>query len=462
MDRRLVPLLLVVPLVAGCLGANTTTDDGVGPPDEDGPPAPSEILVEDHDHADPHAHAGSWNFRERSWLPLAPPGETARIHALDRSGDHLFVDGGMTLGDASEAGFDIVDVSDPGHPQVVASWSHEDHRGADRSIAVGPDGDWVFLASEGATDETGSSGVFVVDVSDPSSPTLATFHPFPGTGVHTIDAGIVDGDLHVFALAGGVSILRLESTPAGTELVRVGRYVAPGAGSIAEGSSAGTQERANEVVRTVYGHDMDFRIDEETGQPLLYVAYAYQGLHILDLTTPSAPQPISRWTPGGTGSPWYVHSVQTAQIDGTRVTVVGSEVFENRHETTPAPIWILDTSDLSAPEEVGVWTNPSGAGAHSLLLSTHFFRIDDGTVHLAHYHGGVWSIDISTPEARRDPTATGYHMTARDNGWRPPAGCCGNWNLAGMPMVFDVEVVDGTVWAADWFSGLYGLEPPTR
>lgn len=458
MDRRIVPLLLVVPLVAGCLGpASPNEQETVD--DETLPVSPADVLVEDHDHGDPGLHAGSWNFEELSWRPLAETGETARIHALDTWGDYLFVDGGMTLGGSSEAGFHVVDVSDPEHPAVVASWSHEDHRGADRSIAVTPDGNWVFLASEGDTNETGSSAVFVVDVSDKTEPELATVRPFPYTGSHTVDAGIVDGDVYAFALAGGVSILRLESTPQGHELVEVGRYVAPGAEAIADGSSAGPQERTTEIVRTVYGHDMDFRIDEATGQPLLYVAYAYQGLHILDLSTPSAPEEISRWRPGGAGAPWYVHSVQTAHVDGQRVTVVGSEVFENRHETTPAPLWVLDTSDLSSPKEVGTWTNPSDAGSHSLLLSTHFFRIDDGTVHLAHYHGGVWSIDISTPDARSDPTATGYHMTTRDNGWRPPQGCCGNWNLEGMPMVFDVEVNDGTVWAADWFSGLYGLEP---
>lgn len=461
MRSTVVLVLFLASVLAGCISlGDTDLQEGPSPdPEASGFVDP---IVDAHDHRDPAAHRHAWNMELRSWMPMADDDETALVHALAEWEDHLFVDAGLGLGSVDgPAGFRILDVSDPGDPQVVSHWEHPDYRGGDRSIDVTGDGNWVVLGSEAPAEEPSSAGVFLVDVSDKSDPKLVDFFPLESGGAHTVEAAIIDGDVYAFGLNWGVNVLRLEDTPQGQRLVQVGKYVAPGAGEIVAGSPAGPQERTTELVRQVYGHDMTLVHDGQAGFPVLYVAYAYQGLHILDLSEPSAPQRIAKWVPTGPGAPYYVHGVETTFIDGERVTVVGSEVFENRNVDVPSPVWILDTTDLARPDHVGTWTNPGGHGSRNLLLSAHFFELADGRVYLSHYHGGVWVLDISTPEARAAPAAVGYYMPVENNGYRPPEDCCGAFDLAGIPMTFDVTVVDGTVWAADWFTGLHGVELTT-
>ncbi len=453
------PLVLAVLLrgasMAGCLGDETTEE----PPADDEPADAAsafEAMVargEDHDHANPTQHDVAYRTSLVDHLGLVDQGQPSGTHALALAGDTLFA--ASTL--RGDHGFYAIDVSDPSQMEVLGEWHDATAVGGDRAIDAIEEGDWVVLGTEG--DVTAEeSGVHLLDTSDPSDIQSVTFLPLEG-GAHTVDILTVDGTTYVFALNYGVQILQIAESPAGVQLVKVGHwtYAGPEITDVPDYENPGNYPSWG--LRSVYAHDMTPVVDPERG-PLLYVAYAYQGLQVLDISQPSAPQLITRWTPGGEASPWYTHSVDAAWIDDRRVIVVGSEVFEERHLETPSPVWILDGTDLEAPELVSTWTNPAGAGSDNLLYSAHFFRIDDGHVHLSHYHGGVWVLDISTQAKQAEPEVAGAYLPNADTGYRPDTECCLGFNLAGIPVTMDA-VGDGNVtYAADIQTGVYALETP--
>ncbi|HUR68299.1 MAG TPA: hypothetical protein VM370_03565, partial [Candidatus Thermoplasmatota archaeon] len=83
---------------------------------------------------------------------------------------------------------------------------------------------------------------------------------------------------------------------------------------------------------------------------------------------------------------------------------------------------------------------------------------------LAYYHGGAWSLDLSTPSA---PKVQGLFVPGETNGWKPQPtethavsdSMCGVFHLDDAPMVFDVETVEGAVYVADLPTGVYALKP---
>jgi hypothetical protein len=459
--KRSVTLLLALGLVtlafAGCIGDEATTDDEPGADADDEPSTnASEALAamtasgDSHDHANPSQHDIAYNSELLDHLPLVDEGPSG-THALALTNDTLFA--ASTL--RGENGFYAIDVSDPADMEVVGEWHDERAKGGDRAVSVGDDGRWVVLGTEGDVDEE-ESGVRLFDVSDPSSIEEAAFLPLEG-GAHTVDIMTIDGTTYVFALNYGVQILEVVDSPAGAELAKVGHWAYAGP----EMTDAPDYENPGDYsawgLRAAYAHDMKPVMDPDEG-PLLYVAYAYQGMQILDLSEPSAPEPIARWTPPGDASPWYTHTVDAATIHGKRVIVVGSEVFEDRHFDTPSPIWILDGSNITDPKLEATWTNPAETGSQNLLFSAHFLRIDEGYIHLSHYHGGSWVLDISTPDRQADPRVAGAYLPSQDTGYTPDTECCLGFNLAGIPVTMDA-VGDGDVtYAADIQTGVYAIQ----
>ncbi|MGQ0536077.1 MAG: LVIVD repeat-containing protein [Methanobacteriota archaeon] len=447
---RALPLVAILAL-AGCLA-----------PGSDPPPIAAPFvdpIVERHDHLDPAEHNLSWNMELLHWDPLAPQGAVSGAHAVDLRGEHLFV----ALQD-EPLGFAILSLADPARPSLVSTFDDERATGGDRNIAVSEDGDWVFLANEGTVvavpGVTGVSdperaGIRIVDVSDKAAPRFVNFVPVGVGGVHTIYSKDIGGATYVFGLSNGVNIYRLVDDPVAEKTLQlVAKYVTATPNQLARLPDPTPQENVVYARRVVGAHDMTVVEDEELGRVLMYVAYSYDGFKIVDITDPADPQELASWVPDGPGAPYYVHSAEVTWIDGRRIVVVGSEVFENRNFAVPSPIWVLDASDVAAPREVGEWHNPGEHGSASILHSAHFYRIEDAKVYMAHYHAGVWVIDIADPAA---PRHVGYYLPHNDNGYRPEANCCNGLDHAGIPDTFDIEVRDGIAYAADLHSGLYAL-----
>lgn len=445
-------------LVSGCFGG-----------DEDSDPAPSPptpfVFVDpmnstrDHDHRDFAAHELALNMTLVGHHPLTEQeGEAAKSHSID------VCERWAVLGreDPGSYGVDIVDISDPANLTWVGQYRDVKAAPADRDVAWSADCNYVFMANQGSTAD--SSGIRVINARDKTKPTFESLYPGPtgttglptGTSLlsfHTVYALKVGSVQYVYGLNYGVHILALEPDPNGKMILTPkGRYITADAEQLMlvnQGQPDPTSTR-----RAIYGHDMT--VYQEGGRVILYVAYAYDGLRIVDITDPTRPAELTHWAPNETpGAPHYVHSVKSyARSDGKRITILGSETFEDRNLRTPSPLWVLDTTSLQDLKLLATWTNPGQHGADHLLFSLHFYEVEKEKLWLTHYHGGVWVLNLTQPDRL---SIDGYYMPHEDTGYVPPDDCCMGWKFAGIPMTFDIKVVNGVGFAADFSTGLYAL-----
>jgi hypothetical protein len=464
MHSVLTAAVLVAMVFAGCAASTDQSSSG-------SPAAPANLDVADpipvgpeHDHRDPEQHRFARNatlvtMDDLQRFGLGQQGIVG-AHVLDLCGDMLAV--GVNAGETSDGqqGFHLYDVANKTF-QYLSYYEAPTAVGGDRTIAFSQDCKTVFLGYEGGT----RPGVAGVDVSDPMKPVERGFWADPEKfGSHTVSTGTIGGKQYVFSLALGVNIL---SYADGTFTLE-GKYLTADQLAALDavrlvGADGDTQAAQTYALRSVYGHDMTFFQDAVTNKPLLFVAYAYEGLKVVDLTVPSAPVTIARWMPpADTAHKHYTHSVEVARSpDGQLLIVVGAETFETENQGIASPVWILDgTAAVVAPPltvdptHLGTWRNPGGAPAGNLGRSAHFFRLENGFLYLSHYHGGIWAIDLRTLAAQSNPVAFGYIMPLAAHPIPVPDSCCIGFDLGAAPMVFDVEVQNGRVFGADIIQGV--------
>ncbi len=465
--------LLFIASLAGCSDGNTPPpiDDPMKGYTDPTNPVPPEM--DGHDHGDPLPHLFAANATLTGWDDLRRFGwddETVvGAHAVAISGDLLAV--GVNAGetDRGQQGFHLYDIAG-GNLTHLSFYEAPLPVSGDRTIAFSDDGRTVFLGYEGGVFRP---GVAAIDISDQFHPREVAFWDDPQRfGSHTVSAGVIDGAQYVFSLAMGVNILRFDRGAPGqdAEFVFVGKYLTAdqlafidALGLIDAESGQPTARAQTFARRSLYGHDMTFYDDPDTHLPLLMVAYAYEGLKILDMSVPSSPVLISRWMPpADTEHKHYTHSVEAErQSNGQLLMVVGSETFEPENQGIASPIWILDATQAVTgvplqvePVHLSTWRNPGGTAAGNLGLSVHFFRLEQGLLYLSHYHAGVWAIDLRDVTKQSNPAAFGYIMPIPPNATAAPEDCCIGFDLDGAPMVFDVAVQDGVVYAADIIQGV--------
>lgn len=451
-------LLMIGVALAGCLGGDDSGDGGDGSPPVGDPCVADPIGwtpdgVAEHDHKDRSHHAAPCNLT-RVWHSSMTEqfGQFAGAHAMDLHEESNLLVVSVEWGDQGR-GFDLYDVTDPESLAKVGEYRNEQASGGDRNVAFSEDGQYVFMANEaGGQAAATSAGVRVVDVSDPANPEDALFYNIAPSGVHTVTAFTVDGVQYVAALNFGVHILRVTEDPLGDlRMVTVGRFATATPQQIAAHPEPGPTP----FQRDIYGHDTWVTEDPITGQTLLYFAYSYEGVRVLDVSTPSAPTIVASWVPQDEYAPHYIHDVRAfVNADDRRIMVVEAETFEDRHIDVASPLWIVDVTDFDNPVELFRWTNPGGHGSDNLGLSTHFFRFLGEHLVLSHYHGGVWILDLADPE---NVTVDAYYMPVAETGYDAAVSPL-QWNLDMIPMTFDVEVdARGYVYAADLSTGLYSL-----
>jgi hypothetical protein len=220
------------------------------------------------------------------------PGMFAEIGGVDtpyRSSD-LAVENGWAYLSAGSSGLQIVDVSDPTTPVLVADvpmqWAG----------AVDVAGDYVYVDIA-----WGQSGLLIVDVSDPAFPSpLGEWSPEGSIGASCI---LVDGSLGYFGVSDGLVFADLTDPTAPATLGKL---------------------QTTASVSDVFPHD-----------GLIYAALGANGLVIVDATDPAAPVAV--------GSATFSESVR-------RVTVAGDRAYL---ATTLDRILVVDVSDPSDPQYLG-------------------------------------------------------------------------------------------------------------
>lgn len=482
--RPWAALLLLLPL-AGCLSSG---DDAADP---GGPGSRAEVrggaidfeavaanigqpIVMEHDHNDALLHTGSHN--------LELVGYSALGVTLGENGFANFVlfdepDGRTTAFIASDgddrAGFVIADVTDPASMKVLGSAWFEGNNVQEVRVT----GDGAYLAvNVQATPDPGyvsvppgasdcGACILLYDVRDRAAPVLVSALPVELLGTHNMEFHTLGGQETLFYVGqplgvadpdvpgNRVGIARLERLPfgQGAHLVPVGSFMHPT-----------TQDGGRS-----FPHDVTVAEHPLTGQTLAYVSHWDGGVRVFDVASPAGgPLEVGANTERAPSSALAIHwtfQEPRARADGRVIAWSAPEIGSLDDGT--GVIRSYDVSDPTRPTQLGTWELPgddlsiSGAGG-AYILSPHTAMPDQdtGLLAVAHYHAGVWVLDVSDPA---QPRALGYYLPhgdpdapyAGDIWWKKP-----NFDPTGyLPNAYMARWHDGLLWASERGTGLYAL-----
>ncbi|HUR68976.1 MAG TPA: hypothetical protein VM370_06990, partial [Candidatus Thermoplasmatota archaeon] len=383
MQRAL--LLGLILFAAGCIGAPGTSDPA-DPGASVALPFPDPMAA-DHDHQDVTIHGASYRFEETWHHALAGSAtHSSGAHALDARAGYLFA--AVYGGEAdAEGGFFVFDIADPLHPVEVGRFRFPGALGGDRSLEATEDGNWVVLGTE-PVDCAGhvnpvAPGLHLIDVRDKTDPKPAFY--LPNTGVHSVTVHRIAGEDYVFALMPQQNIVHIVKEPV---------------------------PRLEPVGQVSIAHDSMVMDDPALGVPLLYAANGGAGFVISDVSDPANPKQLAEWNIPDRGDRYYIHTGAVQTIGGRRIAVVTSEDWEDY----PSALWVLDATDLGLVQMLANWSAPGEHAADGLRYSMHNPRFLGDDLILAYYHGGAWSLDLSTPSA---PKVQGLFVPGETNGWKP-------------------------------------------
>ncbi|MEA3190836.1 MAG: hypothetical protein QOD77_1418 [Thermoplasmata archaeon] len=292
----------------------------------------------------------------------------------------------------------------------------------------------------------------LVDLADPSNPTVADFYEYPGgRNVHSISATTIDGIRYVATSGLGAVPCTVPSVPGLPQppppvppvaappcpnMVQVPRY-----GNLLShydfltveetASAPDARLQARLVPFAVYtpsdqthidpsllylsnGHtDATLQKHPVTGQVIGYLADWDGGLHTIRLQKaaaevpdglPGQAIPLGSWgaAPGDdpTQNRGNIHSAKpiAGLRDGHHYTLTGQEVVGRPGGRPTGQIVLLDTTNPAVPYPKARWTLPIDVqwpGSLGLAFSTHYPILVEDTLFVAMYHGGVWAADAS-------------------------------------------------------------------
>jgi hypothetical protein len=470
--------LLAVGAIAGCLG--DSGDDGNGADVPGGIPPQRYALPEDpmpegagHDHTDPAQHKFLWNyeFSDRDGL-MQNAANVAGVHALDVQAGYLF---GAVYGSHAasvDGGLVIWDLADPAHPAEVGRWTIPGSVGGDRSMEATPDGDFAVISTEpvdcaGHVNPAGATAAaYLIDTRDKSLPVVAD--------VMTINRATV-GDLLGGQLPGAGFELGQHSV-AVHRIADVDYAFIAGKIFRIDRSEQGGQLVYQSTIPT--GHDLYVR-DTPWNTTWAIAANGGGGMLVYDVTDPAQPFELAVWDlpdREDLETDYYFHTADVSFQDGQVLLVLTSEDWGE----TISPLWTIDGNQLvgvrEAPptpivlDQIGTWRNPGNHSALAgLTFSLHNPRFHDGgLLTLSSYHGGMWQLDLRTPEFWADPAPIAYAAYAEGTPTlaNDPVENAVQNNLCGLdialdaPSYWDVEVgPNGITYLADGFLGLYTFTP---
>lgn len=507
--RVLLPLALLSLLAAGCVQSPGQPKDGTGADLPTGTTWAAAALAygEGHDHTDPKQHANMTtpNFEELGWDPLETVyhGKTSGGYlcgeaATTTEGRRLAVVSSFT----TDIAFVVVDVTDAMHPSKVGEFALKGVKSYD--VTMTPDGLHVAVAADSVGNNedprlsglglgvaapafmemtyrdacTGvervvmgpeeqvplKPGVVLVGIQDPTKPTFEDFAATPFLGPHSVtaakdgDAVYVVASITNLAHAGSYfSFYQVTGTPLGSKLVLLSTVDAQQYGEVLS--------KPQEAVGNGHVDAMLFR-HPGTNKLVAYLCDWDGGLVVLDMSNPRAPVKLGQWADkqvegGAMHSAFPLPDLR----DGRHYVLAGQEFLHRPVDRPTGWIYILDDTDPAKVEEVGRWTLPADTEpdwGNNELFSTHYFAEHNGTGFVTMYHGGVWAIDLSTPEKMANPPTIGVFMPHNE----PPNPPKVDWKgqIRSWPYVLDViPYPDGTLVTFDSTSGAYTVRfDPTK
>jgi hypothetical protein len=427
-------------------------------------------IVPEHDHTDATLHTASHDVEFVAWSSLGV--------TLGQNGFADFVlreQGDQTLayvavdGDA-RGGFVIADVSDPAHIRILGKYMVDGNNV--QEVRVTPDGKFAAMNVQ-AIPQAGSfttpdglsdcgACIQVVNIEDPGKPRLVSVLPVEVLGTHNMEFhALPDGQLYLFYV--GQPLLGGNPDPAGNR-VGIARFdELPGGNAVLTNVGNLVHDNANDDGQS-FPHDVTVAEHPLTGQTVAYVSWWNGGAITFDATSPSA------WTKGEMGrnadpapsSALDIHWLVQEPLlrkDGRVIAWSAPEIGSLDDGT--GVVRSYDVSDPAKLVQLGTWTLPGNLTIDGrFLLSPHVAVPDQSTglLAVAHYHAGVWILDMSDPA---HPTALGYYQPHGDDKnpytgpywWKKP-----NFSPDGfLPNVFMARWSHGLLWVTERGTGLYAL-----
>jgi hypothetical protein len=443
MNRTTLALALVLALapLAGCLDPTTVDPQSVVTDAQK--VLPHLELSDAHDHKDRASHDVAWNMESIGYDPVAPDvTKLGRYNHVVVHGTTAFVTA-YSLEAGGAPGLATFDVSGD-DPVLLATLATPDVTPID--VHVSADGKYAILA--GHRDNrftlpgdlqtcTGTpmidvctpyvpGGVILVDVSDPSSPSIVDTYASAPSGAHTAKILEIEGTQYVFVasygfayasrLASTVEILEVSSTPLGTKMVPVTRFFP-------------NEASGNDGERRLFVHDMWIE-EHPDGRMLMYVSYWDGGVVIADVSDPANPTELAAWKDFDAVTFGNIHFAKPLGVIGEKhITYAAPEYGSAEHA---GEAYILDTTVPEEPKLLAKWVlpgNPINDGGYR--FSPHNFDIQGTMLVYAHYHGGIWVLDVADPS---NPVVKGYAFPVVPEG--EPA--------------FEATEDAPNIWAAQW------------
>jgi hypothetical protein len=296
---------------------------------------------------------------------------------------HVIAGADLVLVSAGSGGLDIVDVSEPTAPAAVGQFSPGVIYGAWGS------GSTVYAAAW-------TVGVYVLDITTPSSPTEIGHCTHIGTAVDVLAAGNV---AYVANSYNGLAVMDI-SNPATADTVATMNLGSYALRLALDGDrlfvANQTQGTAVIDVSDPANPSLDVHIDSD-GYPTdvavvantAYLAAAHGGLEILDVTAPLTPAPVLL------GSLPGHDDIQQIVVDGDLAWLAMGM----------AGVCVLDLSDPANPVEIGGYRGGGAcfsvalAGNHAYMTDSTWFRVLD-----------VTHPDAPTQVGLTFTNNTGYHV----------------------------------------------------
>lgn len=452
----------------------------------------------EHNHRNPvqHENLSTLNFDIVGYDPLITDyyGKTAGDYFC---GDQREVDGrrlSVVHSWGSDVAFVLADVTDPTHPQKIGELAMSNTQVYDVSLT--PDVQFVVMSTspfdsgpdtpqgippvapapwgtwrDACTGEERlvqgpeaglpfSSGLVLVDIANPRNPIVIDFRPLPVIGSHSVNVNEVRGQTIITASVDNAAapasyymFLEIASTPLGPKLLPISIY---------------NHVPQNQANATSVGVHMDggVYLHPMTNQRLAFLAFRGLGMIIVDLEDLANPRLLSQFKPFPLGAHSLVPLPET--WDGRHYTILGEECGGPSRGNPSCLVMMVDTTDPADPRFVSAWTLPSPVDwREGLEFSMHYFGVHNRTLFVSTYHGGLWAVDLTTPEAVRTMPTIGVFVPSNQSPKpfgvppRSPAGTAlievvAGAPLADHPVIMDLAVAsDGhlTVWDAQ--SGIY-------
>ncbi len=478
---RWVPLLLLGLAFAGCVAEpepSPPEDPIRGAVDAIGAP-----VVMDHDHNDAHLHAGSHHLELVAYSDLGVqigvngyanfviwPGDEAEPAAVE-AGDEVLALVAIDGDAGGRAGFNLVDIADPHNITVLGEYRMDGN--SVQEVRITPDGRFAVMnvqaipnpstvgTVDGAQDCTVCIHVF--NIEDRTAPRWVAATPVELLGTHNFHFEQYDDGLYLFYVGqplynpypdpgNHVYIARFEELPGGNaQLVPVNDF-----------AFNPVDETPGERDARIFPHDIIVQ-DHPDGRKIATMAGWDAGMVLFDVTDPLNVAMLGRdatQEPSGALATHWAILEPRARSDGRVIAWSAPEI--GSLETDSGVVRAHDVSDPSDPHQVGWWMLPGNVtieGRYIMSPHTAIPDMETGLLAVAHYHAGVWVLDISDPE---DPQHVAYYFPRGPEEspisgpywWKKP-----NFSPEGYgPNTYQARWHDGHLWVTDRGTGLYVLK----